>query len=77
MKEINASIWLSQDYPITIVDFLPLLHILSFSSKQIGKFRDYLIRYKLPDDSFPLQANIPLFLSMKADFSLQNLCFNP
>ncbi len=56
--------------------FFPLLHVLSLSSKQIAKFRDYLLKYQLPDNSFPLKAKVPLFLSMKANFSLKNLNFD-
>ena len=50
--------------------------MLSFSSKQIAKFKDYLIKYQLPKGSFPLKAKVPLFLSMKAAFSLSNLSFD-
>jgi len=32
-KTINASIWLCKDYPLSLDSFLPLLQVLSFSSK--------------------------------------------
>ena len=32
-KTINASIWLSQEHPLSLDSFFPLLHVLSFSSK--------------------------------------------
>lgn len=69
-KTIHASIWLSKRHPLSLDSFFPLLHILSFSSKQIAKFKDYLIKYQLPKGSFPLKAKVPLFLTMKAAFSL-------
>ena len=75
-KTINASIWICQNHPLSLDSFFPLLHVLSFSSKQIAKFKDYLERYQLPKGSFPLKAKVPLFLTMKAAFSLQNLTFD-
>jgi hypothetical protein len=75
-KTINANIWLSKSHPLSLDSFLPLLQVLSFSSKQIAKFKDYLMKYRFPKGSFPLKAKVPLFLSMKASFSLQNLQFD-
>ena len=36
-RTFNASMWLCQDHPLSIETFLPLLQVLSFSSKQIRK----------------------------------------
>ena len=36
-KTVSANIWASQEHPLSIETFLPLLHVLSFSSKQIRK----------------------------------------
>jgi GPCR-chaperone len=69
-KTINASIWICQNHSLSLDAFFPLLHVLSFSSKQIAKFKDYLDKYQLPKGSFPLKAKVPLFLTMKAAFSL-------
>lgn len=74
-KTINASIWVSREHPLSLDSFFPLLHVLSFSSKQIAKFKDYIVKYQLPPGAFPLKAKVPLFLTMKAAFSLQNLSF--
>ena len=35
------------------------------------------MKYQLPPGSFPLTAKIPIFFTMKAAFSLQNLSLNP
>jgi hypothetical protein len=75
-KTINAAIWICQNHPLSLDSFFPLLHVLSFSSKQIAKFKDYLDKYQLPKGSFPLKAKVPLFLTMKVAFSLQNLSFD-
>jgi hypothetical protein len=74
-KTINASLWLCRDHPLSLDSFLPLLQVLSFSSKQIAKLKDYLTKYPLPQGTFPLKAKIPIFFTMKAAFSLQNLSF--
>ena len=74
-KNISASIWISKQHPLSLDSFLPLLEILSFSSKQIAKFKEYILKYQLPKGAFPLKAKVPLFLTMKAAFSLQNLSF--
>lgn len=34
------------------------------------------MKYQLPKGSFPLKAKVPLFMTMKAAFSLQNLTFD-
>lgn len=36
-KTVSAGIWSSLEHPLSIETFLPLLHVLSFSSKQIRK----------------------------------------
>lgn len=55
--------------------FLPLLHVLSFSSKQVRKLSQYLLKYQLPKEKFPLRAKIPLFFFMDATFHFENLVF--
>ena len=72
-KNINANLWLSKTYPFDIEAFLPLIHILSFCSKQIRQFNKFLIKYPLPKSSFPVEARIPLFMTMEAVFSFKNL----
>ena len=75
-KTLSANIWICKNHPLSLDSFFPLLHVLSFSSKQIAKFKDYLDKYNLPKGYFPLKAKLPLFFSMKAAFSLQNLSFD-
>jgi len=69
-KTLSANIWICKKHPLSLDSFFPLLHVLSFSSKQIAKFKDYLDKYNLPKGYFPLKAKLPLFFSMKAAFSL-------
>lgn len=75
-KTVSANIWASNEHPLSIGTFLPLLHVLSFSSKQIRKLSQYLTRYQLPKESFPLSARVPLFMTMEATFNFKNLKFS-
>lgn len=36
-KTIQANVWASSEHPLSISTFLPLLNVLSFSSKQVRK----------------------------------------
>lgn len=67
-RTFNASIWLCQDHPLSIETFLPLLQVLSFSSKQIRKLEQAIDRYDLPRDRFPLKAKVPVFMLVEATF---------
>jgi hypothetical protein len=55
--------------------FLPLLHVLSFSSKQVRELSKYLLEYQLPKDKFPMRVKIPLFFVFEATFHFENLVF--
>jgi len=52
--------------------------MLSFCSKQIRQFNKFLQKYQLPDSdsSFPVEARIPLFMTMEAVFSFKNINLN-
>ena len=54
---------------------MPLLQVLSFSSKQIRKLEQSLNRYQLPKDKFPLCARVPFIVTIEASFQFQNLRF--
>lgn len=55
--------------------FLPLLQVLSFSSKQVRKLSKYLVHYSLPKNTFPMRVKLPLFFFMEATFHFENLVF--
>ena len=74
-RTFSANIWLCQDHPLSIETFLPLLQVLSFSSKQIRKLEQSIARFDLPRDRFPLKAKVPVFMLVEATFQFQNLQF--
>jgi hypothetical protein len=74
-KTVQASIWASSEHPLSIGTFLPLLNVLSFSSKQVRKLSKYLTQNQLPQETFPISARVPLFMTMEATFNFRNLKF--
>ena len=76
-KQIDMSCWLSKDFPLTLQHFIPLIHILSFSSSQFSELENAISKRFLPFKSFPLKISFPLGLSFHAllsisSFSLKN-----
>jgi hypothetical protein len=41
-KTISASVWAAKDYPISVETLQPLFHVLSFASKNISKFNEFI-----------------------------------
>ena len=62
-KNINLNVWISESFPIKISHFIPLLHILSFTSTEFSKLKSTLCAKNLPFKSFPLKISYPLKLS--------------
>ena len=76
-KQIDMSCWLSKDFPLTLQHFIPLIHVLSFSSSQFSELENAISKRFLPFKSFPLKISFPLGLSFHAlltisSFSLKN-----
>jgi hypothetical protein len=69
VKPINLSVWVSEDFPIKISHFLPLLHILSFTSSEFAQLKSTLIS-NFPFDSLPLKISFPIGLSFYALLSV-------
>lgn len=63
-KEISLNLFNSQDFPIKIYHFIPLIHILSFTSSEFSVLNSILCSNFL--DSFPLKISFPLGLSLYA-----------
>lgn len=48
------------------------MQIVSFASKKIAKIKDFLASNSLPDNSFPIKAIVPLFMSVNAQIVITN-----
>lgn len=76
-KQIDMSVWLSKEFPLTLQHFLPLIHILSFASGDFSQLEHTISQKFLPFQSFPLKISFPLGMSFHAllsiiGFSLEN-----
>ena len=71
------SVWLCNDFPLTLRHFLPLIHILSFASGDFSQLEHTISQKLLPFESFPLKISFPLGMSFHAllsivSFTLEN-----
>jgi hypothetical protein len=76
VKPINLSVWVSDEFPIKMTHFLPLLHILSFTSSEFAQLKSTLIS-SFPFNSFPLKISFPIGLSFYALLSVTNFSLGP
>ena len=42
-KKLTANVWLCEDYPISMKELQPILHVLGFASKHMQKLKDFLV----------------------------------
>ena len=76
-KQLNITCWISNDFPLKMTEFLPLIHILSFSSKKFAELESTISQKFLPFNGFPLKIAFPIGLNFHAlltliNFSLEN-----
>lgn len=76
-KQLDMSVWLCNDFPLTLRHFLPLIHILSFASGDFSQLEHTIAQKLLPFESFPLKISFPLGMSFHAllsivSFTLEN-----
>jgi hypothetical protein len=76
-KPINMSIWISDQFPIKISHFIPLIHILSFTSSEFSHLKSTLCSNFLPFQSFPMKISFPLGLSFHALLTVTGFSSSP
>ncbi|CDW83158.1 UNKNOWN [Stylonychia lemnae] len=75
-KDVKVEMWAVRDFPINIATLRPLFHIMGFASKNISKFNDFLFNQaQIPSEFFPIQAQIPLFMTIKANIQFGRFSF--
>lgn len=75
-KNISASVYLCNNFPLNLDVLLPILDILSNVSPQINRLKDFMERKNTMNrSSFPMKAYIPIFFSVNAIISLRNFNF--
>lgn len=75
-KQLDMSIWLCKDFPLTIQNFMPLVHILSIASGDFSQLENTLLSKFLPFTSFPLKISFPLGMSFHALLSISSFTLN-
>ncbi|KAK7393198.1 hypothetical protein VNO78_21718 [Psophocarpus tetragonolobus] len=63
-RGMMPSLWLSQNFPLTIEELLPMLDILAEKLKAVRRLRE-LLTTKLPKESFPVKVAIPVVSTVR------------
>ncbi|GBG64952.1 hypothetical protein CBR_g48701 [Chara braunii] len=59
VKGLKPTLWLTDDFPLTVQELLPLLDLMSPRVKAVRRLRE-LLTTKLPTGSFPVKVAIPI-----------------
>jgi hypothetical protein len=70
MKQLNSTVWVSENFPIKIAHFLPIIHILSFTSNEFSQLKSTLSSNIIPFSSLPLKISFPIGFSFSALLSI-------
>jgi len=75
-KNIVATVYMCENFPLSINHLMPVLEILSNVSPHINKVKSFLeTQSNLNKRTFPLKASIPIMLSVNAILSMKNFKF--
>ncbi|XP_062186484.1 uncharacterized protein LOC133890061 [Phragmites australis] len=59
VKTLRPAVWLTEDFPLSVDEFLPLLDILSSRVRAVRRLRE-LLTTKFPPGTFPVKVAIPV-----------------
>ncbi|TVU38929.1 hypothetical protein EJB05_12326, partial [Eragrostis curvula] len=59
VKTLRPAVWLTEDFPLTVDEFLPLLDILASRVRAVRRLRE-LLTTKFPPGTFPVKVAIPV-----------------
>ncbi|CBN76857.1 conserved unknown protein [Ectocarpus siliculosus] len=71
-KKIKASMWMSQDFPLTLEHVTPMLEVLSMQDKVIHKLKEVLTTKGMREAGFPAKVSLPLYLGVYAAVTFDN-----
>jgi GPCR-chaperone len=73
LKKIKASIWAAENFPMKILDLMPLLDLLSSVSQKARRLHELFSSTNLfLGLGFPIRAKVPLFLTVTALIVFKN-----
>ena len=75
-KNINATLWMIQDFELNFQHIIPILEVLEIFSTNIRKFKDFLKTFGYKT-YFPIKVSIPLIFSIYASITFSNFHFLP
>ncbi|KAM3365776.1 hypothetical protein ACQJBY_015437 [Aegilops geniculata] len=59
VKTLRPTVWLTEDFPLSVDEFLPLLDILATRVRAVRRLRE-LLTTKFPTGTFPVKVAIPV-----------------
>ncbi|KNC48522.1 ankyrin repeat domain-containing protein 13C-B [Thecamonas trahens ATCC 50062] len=71
-KTLKASLWCSPDFPLTIDQFRPLLHLLAPASPEFKEISEFFDNRLPHDHGFPVRFQLPLYKLFKAEATFRN-----
>jgi hypothetical protein len=76
VKDLKATLWVSDQFPLSFKDFLPMLALLSQANQTMSKLHEFMsngsLISQLPPRSFPVRIDIPLTMTIRAIVSFTN-----
>jgi hypothetical protein len=76
VKELTVNLWVSDEFPLSLQDFLPMLALLSQVNQTMQKLYEFMSNgafiSQLPPLSFPVKIGIPLTMTVRAMISFIN-----
>ncbi len=74
-QNYKATVYVADKYPLKYNQFLPLLHVLGYTSQHIGKFVEFLSQSRFDGLGFPIKVSVPMFYTVVAHLTLKSLQF--
>lgn len=72
-KKFHATVWMADNFPLTIQQLLPFFEIMSIGNKNFEKVQDFVAEDLPP--GFPVRIEIPIFAFLSAQITFLNFEF--
>lgn len=69
-RKFKGTVALSDEYPISIKELMPLIEVLSPTGKHFDKLKTFFVS-KFPEGNFPVQIELPVFPTIVATVTFQ------
>jgi hypothetical protein len=72
-KSIEATLWTAGNFPIHLNEFIPILYLLSLSTKNIAMFIDFFASQDIFRKDFPILVSLPVMLGIAFQFKTSSI----